>query len=273
LKSQEFISKWFPEAGEPTYNVLQSLPIGSIHPEGFVEGGTSIMNHLILRMTRKVFQHQPNAEEHWRQFKASAPKSDDVSEFLVDHQFHIPLHDALLNGLPIDLSAPSIKKKTRDTSIIHAKDTVLRKNNSNNQIAVNVLAGLKGNPKSRGRRKTRTPAEDDETLNDDINIKDSQKAPTKRKSTARLVKPRQRKKHSSSEDEVSSEHDDEKYIGRRCTVPVRNNDGTEDVWRGRVLSFDSKARYYKVRYDDNSEEEFSENEILQIVDDSADDNN
>jgi hypothetical protein len=246
--------------------VLQSLPVGPIHPEGFVEGGTALMNHLILRMTRKVFKHQVHTEEDWRHFRASAPISDDVSQYLDGREFHIPLHNALLNGLPIDLTAPSVKTKTRDKCIIHAKDTVMRKNNENSQIASSVLAGLKGTRKPRGKRKSKEAGEDGET--GDIN----EKAPVKRKSRARANptnKLRRKNVDSSGEEDESSDHEDERFIGRRCTVPVRHHDGTEESWHGSIISFDSKVGYYKVRYDDNSEEEFSENEILQIVNDSA----
>ena len=137
LKAVEYISHWYPEDGKPSFNVLTSLPIGPISPEGFVDGGRSLLDHVILRMSRKLFERHPVVKEHWSSFAKVSPKSDDVTDYLKDHPFHIPLHDALLEGIPIDPTAPTILRTVSARSIVHAKDTVRRKDNATMGLAGN----------------------------------------------------------------------------------------------------------------------------------------
>ena len=135
LKAVEYISHWYPEDGSPSFNILTSLPVGPIFPEGFVEGGRSLLDHVVLRMSRKIFPRHPVVKDHWTSFSNFAPENDNVADYLKLHPFHIPLRDELLNGIPIDPTAPTIKRTVSVRPMIHAKDTVRRKDNATKNLA------------------------------------------------------------------------------------------------------------------------------------------
>jgi hypothetical protein len=89
--------------------ILKSFPTADrIEPEEFIQGSRADLEDV----TRK-FCEQYNSDvgvlyaNEWEDFRDNiAPQSDSVQEWVRDHPLHIPFHNTLVRGDPVNLSMP-----------------------------------------------------------------------------------------------------------------------------------------------------------------------
>ncbi len=83
------------ETFENERSVLKSFPSGLLKPQEFVEGSFKSIQKTAGLVKQRFGGNMPGVAYQWDQFLLSAPKSDNVYDFVKDHPLYIPFKKEL----------------------------------------------------------------------------------------------------------------------------------------------------------------------------------
>jgi hypothetical protein len=114
----KLISHTYPTPDMPSCYILKELPHGNIEPQPFVAGSRLALEKVLSSVAKKVGNILPGVVTAWNEFEKSAPQTDDVQDWLVDHPLYIPFRVELF-GLDddIDIDHLAVCQKNHDKRV------------------------------------------------------------------------------------------------------------------------------------------------------------